>query len=188
MARKLSGREFVLLGVLVAAASIVIFWGDRGPLFERSEQAAAKAAKLGDAPQVHWDRLVADPEGYDPGGRNLFQYYTPPPKPRAAPQRIDRPVARKAPVQRKAPPPRVAQQPTRNVARPPTVAFKYLGFLGPKDDKIAVFENGQELQLARVGEIVQEEFRLVGFKYEGVVIGYVDERFADQKTELRMSR
>jgi len=51
-----------------------------------------------------------------------------------------------------------------------------------------VFEQGQELQLARVGEIVQKDFRLVDFKYEGVVIGYVDERFRDQTTELRMSR
>jgi hypothetical protein len=187
MALKLSGREYFLLGVLIVAAGFVLFWRDGGPLFERSEDGKARAAALGDAPLVHWDRLVAEPEAYDPGGRNLFQYYTPPP-PRTAPQRIERPVARKAPPPR--PQPRRVTTPTTTgqTVRPPTVSFKYLGFLGPKDDKIAVFEKGQELELVRVGEIVQKDFRLVDFKYEGVVIGYVDERFADQTTELRMSR
>jgi len=188
MARKLSGREYFLMGVLAIAAGTVLFWGERGQLFERTEEAAGRSAGLGDAPQVHWDRLTAGPEAYDPGGRNLFQYYTPPPPPRAAAKPIERPVARAAPPPRTTPPPQARQQPTRNVARPPTPSFKYLGFLGPKDDKIAVFEQGQELELVRVGEIVQKEFRLVEFKYEGVVIGYVDERFADQTTELRMSR
>lgn len=187
MALKLSGREYFLLGVLIVAAAFVLFWRDGGPLSSRREEGRARTAQLGDAPLVHWARLVAEPEAYDAGGRNLFQYHTPKPV-RPAPQPVQRPVARKAP------PPRPTQQrvvtptTTRRTARPPTVSFKYLGFLGPKDDKIAVFEKGQDLELVRLGEIVQEEFRLVDFKYEGVVIGYVDERFADQTTELRMSR
>ena len=72
--------------------------------------------------------------------------------------------------------------------RPPSVNFEYLGYLGPKDDKIAVFEKGEELEQARVGEVILEQFRLLEFKYEAVVIGYVDERFRDQSTELKMSR
>jgi hypothetical protein len=187
MARKLSGREYFLLGVLLIAAGAVLFWGDGGPLFERGEQESAKAAKLDDAPQVNWDRLTAEAESYDPGGRNLFQYYTPPPRPVVREQR-PQPVRPQPQPPRPQPARVAAQQPTRQTLRPPAVSFKYLGFLGPKDDKIAVFEHGQQLELVRKGEIVQEQFRLVDFKYEGVVIGYVDERFADQTTELRMTR
>ena len=188
MARKLSGREFFLLGVLVVAAAFVLFWGERGQLFERGECEAAKQATLGDAPLVNWDRLTAEPEAYDAGGRNLFQYYTPPPPKPPPQQRIERPVQQRAKAPPKPPPRPATRETARRTARPPTPSFKYLGFLGPKDDKIAVFEHGQELELVRVGEIVQKEFRLVDFKYEGVVIGYVDERFADQTTEIRMSR
>lgn len=187
MARKLSGREIFLVGVLVVAAGAVLFWRDDGPLSGRAADEQGAAAKLGDAPHVNWDRLTAEAEGYDPGGRNLFQFYTPPP-PRAKAPPVRAPVRTKAPPRAKAPTRVAGQQPERTVLRPPTVSFKYLGFLGPKDDKIAVFERGQELELARVGEIVQKDFRLVDFKYEGVVIGYVDERFKDQTTELRMSR
>ena len=187
MALKLSGREYFLLGVLFVAAAFVLFWRDGGPLFERDAEGAARTAALGDAPHVNWDRLTAESEAYDPGGRNLFQYYTPPP-PRVAREARPEPVRKPPPVRAKAVPRVTEQKPTRPVRRPPSVSFKYLGFLGPKDDKIAVFEKGQDLELVRLGEIVQEEFRLVDFKYEGVVIGYVDERFADQTTELRMSR
>lgn len=186
MARKLSGRELFLVGVLVVAAGAVLFWRDDGPLSGRTADQPDAVAKLGDAPQVHWDRLFAEAEGYDPGGRNLFQFYTPPP-PAPVRQAPPKPIVRPAtPAQ--APSQIVKAPPKPTLQRPPTISFKYLGYLGPKDDKIAVFEQGQELQLARVGEIVQKDFRLVDFKYEGVVIGYVDERFRDQTTELRMSR
>jgi len=187
MARKLSGREYFLVGVLIVAAGAVLFWRDDRRLFGRSEEGRAAAMELGDSPQVNWDRLVADPEAYDPGGRNLFQYYTPPPRPveRPAAPPVPRPQAPQRPVAS----PTAAREASRPAAaRPPTVSFRYLGFLGPKDDKIAVFEHGEELDLVRVGETFREDFRLVAFKYEGVVIGYVDERFKDQTTELRMSR
>ena len=41
------------------------------------------------------------------------------------------------------------------------------------------------MTLARAGDIVEKQFRLVEFKYESVIMGYVDERFKDKTTELR---
>ena len=99
---------------------------------------------------------------------------TPKPKPRPK----TRPRANTAPPKPRAP-------------TPPKITFKYLGLLGPKNDKIAVFETGSEEEdpvLIRVGEVIEKKFRLLGFQYEAVLIGYVDERFKDQNTELEMEK
>jgi hypothetical protein len=42
--------------------------------------------------------------------------------------------------------------------------------------------------LARAGETVEKDFTVVEFKYESVVMGYVDTRFKDMTTELNMRR
>jgi hypothetical protein len=184
-------RELVLLVVLLSAAVWVIFFRGEGRLFGGGGGAEREAAPLGDAAlyAVHVDRLLGEGDGYDPGGRNLFQYYVPPrPKPKTQvrpPQ--PRPQTKRNPTPaRKAPP----SAPKTVAAKPPRVTFKYLGFLGPKEDKIAVFEKGQgdELELARVGDVIQGAFKLVDFGYESVELGYTDERFSDQTTELSMSR
>jgi hypothetical protein len=184
-------REFVLLVVLLAAAVWVIFFRGEGRLFGGGGGGEREAAPLGDAAlfAVHLDRLLGEGDGYDPGGRNLFQYYVPPrpkPKPQVRTQQPRKPVNRTPTTTRTASPPK----PRNTAPKPPRVTFKYLGFLGPKEDKIAVFEKGQgdELELARIGEVIQGAFKLVGFGYESVELGYTDERFSDQTTELSMSR
>lgn len=189
MARKLTTREIVLVVGLAVVAVAVLWFRDEGGLFGGGGEKGRELAPLGQAPRVNTDRLIADAEAFDATGRNLFQFYTPPPPPRQArkapPPTKPNPSAnanRKKTVRRPAPPPQ-ARGP-----RPPNVDFEYLGYLGPKDDKIAVFEKGEELEQARVGEVILEQFRLLEFKYEAVVIGYVDNRFRDQSTELKMSR
>jgi hypothetical protein len=69
--------------------------------------------------------------------------------------------------------------------KPPAINFTYLGYLGPKNGKIAVFEDGNQVMLARAGDVVKDQFRVVEFGFEAVVMGYVDERFKDQTSELR---
>jgi hypothetical protein len=184
-------REFVLLAVLLGAAVWVIFFRGEGRLFGGGRETDGEAAPLGDATlyAVNVDRLLSQGGIYDPDGRNLFQYYVPPrpkPKTQVRPQQTRQPVKRNPTPARKAPPP----TPQTFAAKPPRVNFKYLGFLGPKNDRIAVFEKGQgdELELARIGEVIQGSFRLVGFGYESVELGYTDKRFSDQTTELDMSR
>ena len=51
-----------------------------------------------------------------------------------------------------------------------------------------MFEAGENMVLARSGEVVQEKFRVLEFRYETIVMGYTDERFRDKTTELSVKR
>ncbi len=181
--RKLSTREYVLLGFL-AVVAVALFYFNRDARMGGGPGRGDRDEELdfGEAPVVYMDRLVARNIDYDAEGRNLFKYYTPPP------QRIERP----APPPRREPPkpPPRPREVTRDLPppsgpKPPPINFAYLGYLGPKDNKIAVFENGQEILLARAGDVVQQQFRVVEFGYESIVMGYVDARFEDETTELQ---
>lgn len=184
---KLSKREYVLLAVLAVAVILVLWFNRDSGLFGGAEATADDEPLPGDAPVVEMARLVGEPESYDARGRNLFQYYVPPPPKRPARQPVKPPERKKV-----TPPP---QRPTTTrearkppAARPPAPSFKYLGFLGPKDAKLAVFEESEELELVAVGDVVKKQFRLIEFKYEGVLLGYTDRRFTGQTTELKQSR
>jgi hypothetical protein len=129
-------------------------------------------------------RLDRPIEDYDPRGRNLFQYYTPPPR---EPDPTPPPIATPIPTPFPTPPPERFERPSAPVQpRPPQVGFTLLGVLGPKDRKIAIFEIASNMVLAQQGEVVQQQFRLEGFGYESVILGYTDERFQGQTTELKL--
>ena len=190
MARKPTTREWTLL-IVVAIVGLVALWIKEPGLGLGGGPAATgvEAPDLGQPPVVMLAKLEPVEEQYDPSGRNLFEYYTPPPPPRPKPQpRPPRPVV-KPPPQKD--PSRVAPQ--TNVVRdtgprPPRISFLYLGYLGHKDNKIAVFEDGEEIILAHGGETVLDQFRVVDFQYEKIVMGYVDEQFADETTELKQRK
>jgi hypothetical protein len=181
--RKLSTREYVLV-VLLGVVAIFLFYYNRdaGLGGRQSDELAGEDLDFGDAPWVRLDRLAGQLEGFDAQGRDLFKYYTPPPPkqaakappPRAPVERPQRPA-----VQREAP------KPVNTGPKPPAINFSYLGYLGPKDQKIAVFEDGNQVTLARAGDVVKDHFRVVEFGFEAVVMGYVDERFKDQTSEIR---
>ena len=176
--------------VLVAFGIGYLAYRDDGRLFGGGRDAQKKAGALGIAPIIRLAELAARTEDYDPKGRNLFEYYTPPPPPRKAP--AVRPAAKrpqqKAPVARPVETKRIQAQPVNAGLKPPNISFTYLGYLGPKEDKIAVFEDGEDMLLARAGEIVDKEFTVVEFKFESVVMGYVDTRYREMTTELNMRR
>ena len=187
--RKPTGREYFFIVVLVAFAIGYLAYRDDGRLFGGGSDEQKKSGALGIAPIVRMADLAARTDDYNSKGRNLFEYYTPPP-PRRAKQ-----AAKTPPPQQERPKPKprpvVKRQPSQDVKpalTPPRIDFKYLGFLGPKNDKIAVFEDGEEMLLARAGEIVDKDFTVVSFKYESVVMGYVDTRFKEMTTELNMRR
>jgi len=189
MARKLSSREYVMIGGLaVVAIAVYVLRGGGGFGFGGgSKTGPPEGPALGEAPVVLMADLEPDPEGYDPDARNLFNYYTPPPPKRAAPPppKRERPKPKPLPPKPRntsPPKPRGPSGPT-----PPPITFRFIGILGPATAKIAVFEGDEEeeMLLARSGEVVQKEFRLIEFKYESVIMGYVDERFKDKTTELR---
>ena len=184
--RKLQPRELTLLALL-AGVGIAMLWfkdasiGPEGPVTTTE----ARAREVGEVPVVRLDRLAADADEYDPDGRNLFQYYTPPPPPPRA-----QPVARVVeppPQPMVVTPPPTFVPPPPEPPKPPPIQFTYVGLIGPKWKKIAVFDpgGGEALILARVGEVIEGQFKVVDFGYDSVVMGFTDERFRDQTVELR---
>jgi hypothetical protein len=186
--RKLTSREIVLLLVVGGLAVLGWYYGSDGGLGGVGVKAAELAElKYGDPPVVELARLELAAVGYDPKARNLFSYYTPPPPPRPKPPPT---VQTKTPQRETQPQAQVQRPPALPKAepKPPRPNFRYIGFLGPKDNKIAVLEQGQEILLASIGEVIQEQYTVVDFKYEMLVIGYTDERWGDQTTDLPMKR
>jgi len=186
--RKLTSREIFLIVVVAGLAVIGWIYGRDGGL----GGAGVKANELGELkytepPVVELARLEQVAVDYDSKARNLFSYYTPPPPPRKPQPQVKKPP----PVVRQAPPSRAAMptvRPPVQELKPPRPNFRYIGFLGPKDNKIAVLEQGDEVLLAAIGEVIEEQYKVVDFKYEMLVIGYTAERWAGKTTELPMKR
>jgi hypothetical protein len=182
--RKLSNRERVLVLVLLVAAVIAYraLSGDGIGFGGRVEESEQDSRVFGEPPLVRMDLLERDTVEFDRQGRNLFAYYTPPRKVEYRPP--PPPPPKPKPQVRTPPPP--PPPPPAPVVRPPNPEFQYLGYLGPKDDKIAVFEDGDGIVLRRAGDVVREEFRLVEFRHDAVTMSYTDERWKGQSTELKL--
>jgi hypothetical protein len=60
--------------------------------------------------------------------------------------------------------------------------------MGPKDNKIAVLEQGESVVLAELGDVVDKKYKILEFKYEMLLLGYTDARWADETHELPMKR
>jgi hypothetical protein len=200
--RKVSTREMFLAAILIGVLVWTI-WYLTGKAMEGAGAGASESSTVafrkGDAPQVRIDLLAGAAEPYDQNGRDLFKYSKRPPtaeeleaeRRRLEAERLAREEAlrrqREARANRENTGPK--QTPPRPPGpRPPKITFQYIGYLGPKDDRIAVFENGEELLLARVGEKLQEKFELREIDYESVVIGYTDPRFEKQTKTLNQTR
>jgi len=186
MARKPTSRERALIVLLIIVGAAVLYFGRGGGSQESTAAAKAKDAPLpGDPPYVNVARLHGEPESYNPSGRNLFDFgpdprrvAPPPPPPR--PKQV---VTPPPPPPKKDPP-----KPKPAVKRPPTPGFTLIGMFGPKDGKFGAFEVGDAVEVAGIGEELEEEFTVVAFKFNAAVIGYTDEEFAGQTTELEMKK
>lgn len=200
--KKVSTREIVLAVILVAAGIWYVWYltgkgmagsapGDGADAVQEFDAAAA--------PRIRMDLLAGLAEPYDQNGRDLFKYSKRPPtaaeleaeRLRLEAERLAREAALKKQRESRAarqnkPRPAVAAKPSG--PRPPRISFKYIGYLGPKDDRIAVFEQGEELILARVGETVADQFRVREIEYETVVMGYTDPKFDKLSETLNQSR
>jgi len=210
MARKISRRETVLLGVL-AAAVVGYFWYDSRPSSTLRGIAARdetpdkkKKEEAAKAPAVRMDLLARSAESYDAEGRDLFQYSQRPPsgvevrKLRAEAERrrkeyeeAQKRAAIEAERRRKEDEERAKlvalNPPPPPPPQPPAITMRYLGFIGPKDDRIVVLEDGKDMILARKGEVVKDQFRVVDVKWESVVMGFVKPEFKGQTRELTMA-
>lgn len=113
-------------------------------------------------------------------GRNIFRYGVP--KRAEKPNEETRDMGRNIPkVPPKVPPEPLATQEVPQVPRveatpkkePPYFNYKYLGFFGPKDKKLAVFSDGKEIIDVFEGETIMDKFIVKKIGFESVTIGFV---------------
>lgn len=121
-------------------------------------------------------------------GRNIFRYG--PPKIPQSSQLLGHSIDRE---NLKAPPkivpeplvPESSPLPTyterQQKKEPPNFTYKYLGFFGPVDKKLAVFSDGKDIIDLFEGEILAEKFILKKIGYESVTIGFVG--FSEEYTK-----
>jgi hypothetical protein len=167
-------------------------------------------------PGVLLERLSDERVPYDPTQRNIFRFGNlppPPPSPEelarieAAKQAAEQ--ARQAAIQaeldaqknaaaaaeaaKNQPPidpatglPVGMEPPPPPKPMPPAITLRYSGYLGSEHDKMAVLYSGEDMLLARSGDVVEKQFKILDIGYDWVKIGYVDPQFADQYQKLRM--
>ena len=201
--RKLTRRESMLLGgVAIAAIAYLAYVSERAMSSRSAELAGADVGELlaDTAPVVPMGLLASAVEDYDRNGRDLFKYSKRPPtaeeleaerlrrlaalkaQEEAARKRREADEARQEAAANRPPPP----PPRPAEKQPPRIPFQYIGYLGPKDDRIAVFQEGQDLLLAKRGEPLQDLFTVVDIRYESVVMGFTDPEFESRTRELPM--
>lgn len=209
-------RKEILLGALLAVLVIVVGWnlsGDGGA--GRALSARAGAGPRADLTglrvyPVQWASLSAPRPGYDPSGRNIFQFGViapPPPPPLTAAEKaaieeaqrkaeearrkaMEEEAARQRGIQEamaNAPPPPPSPPPPPPKPQPPPVNYKFIGYIGPPDHKIAVLHNGTDLIFARQGDEVEKGIRILEIGYESIKFGFTDPQFKGESQTLPMS-
>lgn len=183
--------------------------GSRGGAGGRADISALKVFP------VEWSALTATRPAYDPTGRNIFQFgvIPPPPPPKLTPEEeaAIREAQRKAEEERQKAlelqrqqqeqQAQVAQQLAQQQAQqqantpppppprpqPPAINYKFIGYIGPPDRKIAVLHDGTDLVFARQGDTVGKGFRILEIGYESIKFGYTDAQFRGEYQTLPMS-
>jgi len=162
---------------------------------------------------VMLDRLQDAKAPYDPSQRNIFNYGNippPPPSPeelaRVAEARRQAEVARQAAIREEQARILAEQQARANQPpidpstglpvgvtppppprpTPPAITLRYSGVLGSAGNRMAVLYSGEDVILARIGETVEKQFKVLDIGYDWVKIGYVDPQFAEEYQKLRM--
>jgi hypothetical protein len=180
--RKLNVRETSWLLVLVLAlVALWLAWPRASRTLEYvNRDAPVEWGSLGDSPVLRMDLLAPETAALPSRGRNLFAYYEPDrqPPPAAPPTPI-------AEVDPKPLIPGTAETPSAPWKRPGP-PFKYIGFLGPKNERIAVFDRGNNVFVARVGDPVGDGFELLKFRHDAVVLRYTAGAYEGETTTLSM--
>jgi hypothetical protein len=209
-------RKEILLGVLIVVGAVIFwknFFGDGtviGPGSRRHGAVGSIDYAAKKVFPVPWHLLTAMRPTYDPQGRNIFQFgrIAPPPAPKISPREqnaIDDAkrraeaarlaALRKAQAAAKPPPPPVA--PTRQTAppppaepakpSPPPIKYKFIGYLGPPQNKIAVLHDGTDMVFVSSGDELEEKFRVLDIGYESIKFGFLDPQFEQESRTLPMT-
>ncbi|HET8948339.1 MAG TPA: hypothetical protein VFQ07_15270 [Candidatus Polarisedimenticolia bacterium] len=164
---------------------------------------------------VDWASLDAPRPAYDPNGRNLFQYgVIPPPQPppltaaekaaiakaqaeaekarlaqeeanrlamEEANKRAQEQAAQQAEIAKNTPPPKPPPP------EPPPITYKFIGYIGPSNAKVAVLYDGTDTLFVRSGETLPKGIKVLEIGYESIKFGFTDPQFKDQSRTLPMS-
>ncbi|HEU4400597.1 MAG TPA: hypothetical protein VFT43_00695 [Candidatus Polarisedimenticolia bacterium] len=210
-------RNEVLLGALLVAIAFVVWHnlvGDQpGGSSSGGRRGAGARTDLSGLRifPVQWASLSAPRPAYDPSGRNIFQFGVipvPPPPPltpaekeaiekarqqaeaeRLRAEELARQQAeqqQKIEIQRQQ---ELANQPPPPPPKPqpPPVNFKFIGYIGPPDHKIAVLHDGKDLVFAKQGDEVSKGITILEIGYESIKFGFTDPQFKGESQTLPMS-
>ena len=210
-------KEILLGAILVAIAFALWhnFGGGEDTAVSSGPARGGPAARLNldgiRLPSVNWAALNAPRPVYDPNGRNIFAWGvlpvpTPPPLTPQEKAAIAE-AQRQAEEERKRQEALLQQQQTQQQQQiqaqqqaqanlppppppkpqPPPINYKFIGYFGPSENKIAILNDGTDLIFVRQGEKVGGQFRILEIGYESVKFGYTDPKFKTETTTLPMS-
>ena len=171
-------RQKIALAVLVVALLVAIYqlWpttsATPGPTSNRQAgprgaAAATKGEPQVTPPDVHLDSLNADKPKPVASDRNLFRFKpkAPPPPPPTVTRPVDAVPAPSVPI---GPPPPPAV---------PPIPLKFIGIMGPENDKIAVLSDGRGGPInGKEGQLVLGQYRILKIGVESVEVAYADGR------------
>lgn len=88
------------------------------------------------------------------------------------------------------PPPQQPPQPPPPPARPapPAINFRLMGMMGPRDRKLGVFLDGDKVMMARQGDVLLGQFKVLSIGVEAAEIGYVDPVHKDFRKRLPLGQ
>ncbi len=190
--------------------------GDASEDGQGRQAVTGTAASILNGPDVDLALLTQQPGDYDGGGRSLFDYgriVPPPPTAEELARRArlaeearllaeeerkrreeEQEALRLAALERQKkldeanrnrpkPPPPAPPKPV-----PPNFPYKFIGVLGEPESKIAIFLDDKDFLLAKEGEDVKEDFRIVRIGYDTLQIGYTDPQFKEESRILQMGK
>jgi hypothetical protein len=206
-------KKELLLGIILVLTAVALWQnlggGPAGPGGARP--AGGRAADISGLRVFAVDWAALQAPQYDPSGRNIFQFgvIPPPPPPKLTPEEeaairkaqeeaekerkrqeellrqqqeeAARQAQQQALAQQNLPPP----PPPRPV--PPAIPYKFIGYIGPPERKIAVLHDGTDMVFAGAGDQVGKGFRILEIGYESIKFGYMDPQFKGETQTLPMS-
>jgi len=164
---------------------------------------------------INWASLSTPRPAYDANGRNIFQFGVIPPPPPPVLSKAEQEAIRKAQAlaaeerakqedlvrQQQAALAEQQRQAAEKAAeiakntppppppkpQPPPIPYKFIGYIGPADNKVAVLHDGADILMVRRGEELPHGIKVLEIGYESIKFGFTDPQFKDESRTLPMS-